>query len=112
MNRRAFFGTMVGGVAASAALRTFPFRVYSFPTDIKIASAGEFPAWMYAAESYLFNPESAEERARFMGMVEKEKQGFNLVRGGMPGKAYPQFFREEEKTRLFSDVELAQVDWA
>lgn len=31
MNRRAFLGTLIGGVAAAAAVRTFPFRVYSFP---------------------------------------------------------------------------------
>jgi hypothetical protein len=34
MDRRSFFRTMVGGVAAAAAVRTWPFRVYSFPTDI------------------------------------------------------------------------------
>jgi hypothetical protein len=34
MNRRNFLGTVVGGVAASAAIRTWPFRVYSFPKDI------------------------------------------------------------------------------
>jgi hypothetical protein len=35
MNRRAFLGLMVGGIAASAAVRTWPFRVYSFPSEIK-----------------------------------------------------------------------------
>jgi hypothetical protein len=44
---------MVGGVAASAAVRTWPFRVYSFPTEIQIASATEFPAWMYKWDNYL-----------------------------------------------------------
>jgi hypothetical protein len=34
MNRRKFIGAMVGGVAVSAAVRTFPFRVYSFPATI------------------------------------------------------------------------------
>jgi hypothetical protein len=37
MNRRSFLGTLVGGVAASAAVRTWPFRVYSFPSEIKTA---------------------------------------------------------------------------
>ena len=27
---------MVGGVAATAAVRTFPFRVFSFPSEIKV----------------------------------------------------------------------------
>lgn len=34
MDRRAFFRTMIGGVAATAAMRTWPFRVYSFPAEI------------------------------------------------------------------------------
>jgi hypothetical protein len=34
MDRRSFLRTMVGGLAAGAAVRTWPFRVYSFPTDL------------------------------------------------------------------------------
>jgi len=34
MNRRSFLGTMIGGIAASAAVQTWPFRVYSFPSSI------------------------------------------------------------------------------
>lgn len=37
MNRRNFLSMMVGGVAAAAAVRTFPFRVFSFPKEIKVA---------------------------------------------------------------------------
>ena len=32
MNRRNFLSTLIGGVATAATVRTFPFRVYSFPT--------------------------------------------------------------------------------
>jgi hypothetical protein len=32
VNRRSFLRTMVGGVAVGAAVRTFPFRVFSFPS--------------------------------------------------------------------------------
>jgi len=39
MNRRSFFKTMVGGVAVTAAVRTWPFRVFSFPSEIKIVPA-------------------------------------------------------------------------
>ena len=34
MNRRNFLRLMVGGVATAAAVRTFPFRVFSFPSQI------------------------------------------------------------------------------
>jgi hypothetical protein len=40
MNRRNFFRTMIGGVAATAAVRTWPFRVYSFPSEV------QQPRWM------------------------------------------------------------------
>ena len=34
MNRRGFLGMIIGGLATAAAVRTFPFRVFSFPTEI------------------------------------------------------------------------------
>jgi hypothetical protein len=37
--RRDFLSTFIGGIASTAAVRTWPFRVYSFPTDIVIASS-------------------------------------------------------------------------
>jgi hypothetical protein len=33
MDRRGFLGKLIGGVAATAAARTWPFRVYSFPAE-------------------------------------------------------------------------------
>jgi hypothetical protein len=36
MERRNFLRMMVGGVAAAAAVRTFPFRVFSFPKEIEL----------------------------------------------------------------------------
>jgi len=36
MNRRKFLNSLVGGIAASAAVRTFPFRVFSFPSEVKM----------------------------------------------------------------------------
>jgi hypothetical protein len=35
MDRRKFLSTLIGGVATAAAVRTFPFRVFSFPSEIK-----------------------------------------------------------------------------
>jgi hypothetical protein len=34
MNRRGFLNSLIGGIAATAAVRTWPFRVYSFPNDL------------------------------------------------------------------------------
>ena len=34
MNRRNFLGLLAGGLAAGAAVRSFPFRVFSFPKEI------------------------------------------------------------------------------
>lgn len=39
MNRRSFIRSLVGG--AAAALCTWPFRVYSFPTELRILSLDE-----------------------------------------------------------------------
>ena len=38
MDRREFLGTLVGGISVSAAARTWPFRVFSFPSKIVIPS--------------------------------------------------------------------------
>lgn len=43
MDRRNFLNMMVGGVAASAAVRTWPFRVFSFPSEITLSS--EIQRW-------------------------------------------------------------------
>jgi len=34
MDRRKFLSALIGGVATAAAVRTFPFRVFSFPKEI------------------------------------------------------------------------------
>jgi hypothetical protein len=39
MNRRAFLGSLIGGLAAGAAVRSWPFRVFSFPTEIRLAQS-------------------------------------------------------------------------
>ena len=36
MNRREFLSVLVGGVSVTAAVRTWPFRVFSFPSTIVI----------------------------------------------------------------------------
>lgn len=37
MDRRRFLSLMIGGIAATAAIRTFPFRVFSFSSEIVAA---------------------------------------------------------------------------
>lgn len=57
MNRRNFLRMMIGGVAAAAAERAFPFRVYSFPSDIALAhsSFAGFPEdWALVQPMYDF----------------------------------------------------------
>jgi hypothetical protein len=50
VSRRGFIGMMVGGIAAQAAVRTFPFRVFSFPTEIirrpHVLKIGTGQLWM------------------------------------------------------------------
>lgn len=43
MNRRGFLGAMVGGIATAAAVRTWPFRVYSFPAEPMAFSLADLP---------------------------------------------------------------------
>jgi len=49
MDRRGFLGMMIGGIATAAAVRTFPFRVFSFPKEIKVVNAANtglfFETW-------------------------------------------------------------------
>ena len=40
IDRRAFLGTLIGGTVAAAAVQTWPFRVYSFPSQIIIPEVG------------------------------------------------------------------------
>src|SRR5215467_2098531 len=50
MKRRNF---LIGGIAASAAVRTWPFRVYSFPSNIILRQPRPF---LYAADDDLIWP--------------------------------------------------------
>jgi hypothetical protein len=72
MNRRNFIGTLVGGLAASAAVRTWPFRVFSFPSkpvwppgrfdylDMSLWGRNYTPAEVNAAGFGLSIPENAK----------------------------------------------------
>lgn len=43
-DRRGFLKMMVGGVAATAAIKSFPFRVFSFPSEVKVYDP---PIWRH-----------------------------------------------------------------
>lgn len=53
LNRRNFFRLMVGGVAAAAAVREWPFRVYSFPSRVVDESSCVTDIAKYASPIYL-----------------------------------------------------------
>lgn len=55
MNRRKFLNSLVGGIAASAAVRTFPFRVFSFPSEIHIPTTIGPPIYDYTICPPLFS---------------------------------------------------------
>ena len=44
LSRRGFIGSLVGGLAATATVRTWPFRVFSFPSDIVVSQPGTYAA--------------------------------------------------------------------
>jgi hypothetical protein len=44
ISRRGFLGALVGGVAAAAAVRTWPFRVFSFPIQVTSPTLDEINA--------------------------------------------------------------------
>lgn len=37
IDRRGFLGSLIGGVATASAVRTWPFRVFSFPSTIVVS---------------------------------------------------------------------------
>jgi hypothetical protein len=56
MNRRHFLSTVVGGVAAAAAVRTWPFRVYSFPNKVELApidTSAMGTMWMHGPRGWV-----------------------------------------------------------
>jgi hypothetical protein len=48
LSRRDFLRLSIGGIAAAAAVRTFPFRVYSFPSEIVPAEPPGY--WAYVRD--------------------------------------------------------------
>lgn len=78
MNRRGFLRTIIGGVAAGAAVRTWPFRVYSFPTEPKICTTFEEAMRQYYSYGIAYY-RIPSERLDFI----------NLERWGLTPTKYP-----------------------
>ena len=57
-DRREFLKQLVGGVALAGAARTWPFRVYSFPSEIKLEPA----SWLSCSYEWWSRPEAFDIR--------------------------------------------------
>jgi hypothetical protein len=66
VNRRLFIKFLIGGVSTAAAVRSFPFRVYSFPKEIVIPESPEliFPPLLAPGLRHLFSDYLDLERIR------------------------------------------------
>jgi hypothetical protein len=100
MDRRKFLSTLIGGVASTAAVRTFPFRVFSFPKEAKIAEkamACEWPAMFGPPKGVALYGSAIGGQPRFLRMISVEEArslGFtipsfgNLERFPYPGRLW------------------------
>jgi hypothetical protein len=72
MDRRGFLRSLVGGVAVAAAVRTFPFRVYSFPPAPVLAGNEFFDhfVWYVNSEQAAAYKELLGELERMPGRIE------------------------------------------
>ena len=72
MNRRGFLGMLVGGVAVAAAAQSFPFRVFSFPTNPLVVPTFEPHLagwWSYRYTMTVTLPPNASGRIRYIDCV-------------------------------------------
>lgn len=68
MNRRNFLQTLVGGVAAAAAVRTFPFRVFSFPKEV-VSGVGPLIFDAHTLHGYRYDPDFYRTTGVFHGIA-------------------------------------------
>ena len=93
MNRRSFLGTLVGGVATAAAVRTWPFRVYSFPSAITMMDPAieqlmikHVIAWNGSHELWALNP--GERLLDVMGNVIVQNEQKQVILAQVPLESY------------------------
>lgn len=92
MNRRNFLRSLVGGVATAAAVRSWPFRVYSFPTA---------PAIEFDKRIFWFGCDPPAELAFYLN-ADQKKAWDELV-----GDKLPALYG----IRYIEDVENAGTKW-
>jgi hypothetical protein len=100
MDRRHFLQTLVGGLAAGAAIRTWPFRVYSFPTEIQTiplyGPAGGLP--LSNAEAYVT---ATMERA-FIQL--RDQLDRDMVRAWLNQESLMELVKSNEPLRIVSRI--------
>ena len=70
MNRRGFLHSLVGGIAATSAVRAWPFRVYSFPSEISFTDVQHaidetaLPLPIHHFSAVWYNPRALEALKR------------------------------------------------
>jgi hypothetical protein len=79
-SRRDFLRTMIGGLAVGAAVRTFPFRVFSFPTEIVRAQLPPYYPIGYGLGDFIIQPEWDFYQVAEMHEKFKSQGLFNLPR--------------------------------
>jgi len=79
MDRRSFLSTLIGGVAATAAVRTFPFRVFSFPKNIQLVKREIGVDWGFDSPTFcireVWRNAIGSDRAYFIGDFVLNKDG-------------------------------------
>lgn len=81
---------LFGGVAAAAAVRTFPFRVFSFPSEIVIPPVGEYSFQLEALKklSVIYYDKAAIENLKenliFNDMMEMRESPKSLTMFAYP----------------------------
>lgn len=60
-DRRGVLRLLVGGVAAAAAVRTFPFRMYSFPPTPIVETLGMYVHYMNVSDIEWYDKQALEE---------------------------------------------------
>lgn len=99
MNRRAFLSSLIGGVAASAAVRTFPFRVYSFASEIVVVNTPGMAFFAAELEKLAWQPHiplSALTWTRDILDVENKIIGKAQIKRWPDGGAMASIFGVEE----------------
>lgn len=108
MNRRNFFRSMIGGVAAAAAVRMFPFRVFSFPSEIVVPPISRTDMLYGFGQLYpdnMMSAECLEVLKRELVLTNNFNKAFpigSVVRIRVPQHFAKNFYLPHERKELFT----------